>query len=65
MDDPQGAPRRPDLPTLAAVAVVAYALSNVIHEGLGHGGACRLVGGTPRLLTSMTFDGDLSRLPGA
>jgi len=29
-----------DRPTLAAIAVVAFALANVVHEGVGHGGAC-------------------------
>lgn len=52
----------PDILTVASVAVVAYALSNVVHEGLGHGGACLLVGGSPQLLTSMHFDGDNSGL---
>ena len=56
---------RPELDplTIAAIAVVAYALSNVVHEGLGHGGACLLVGGHPRQLTAVFFDGDLEGLP--
>ena len=49
--------------TVGAIAVVAYALSNVIHEGLGHGGACIAVGGHPRQLTAVFFDGDLEGLP--
>src|SRR5215471_2229113 len=49
--------------TVGAIAVVAYALSNVVHEGLGHGGACLLVGGHPRQLTAVFFDGDLEGLP--
>ena len=49
---------RPDLPTTAAIAVVAYALANAFHEGLGHGGACLMVGCDPVLLTSMTFHGE-------
>ena len=28
-----------------AIAVVAYALANIVHEGLGHGGACLALGG--------------------
>jgi hypothetical protein len=44
--------------TVAAIAIVAYALANVLHEGLGHGGACLLVGCTPKVLSSMHFDGD-------
>ena len=56
---------RPELDplTIAAIAIVAYALSNVVHEGLGHGGACLLVGGHPRQLTAVFFDGDLEGLP--
>src|SRR5262249_9107315 len=53
---------RPDLLTLASLAVVAYALANVIHEGLGHAGTCVLVGGKPLVLTSMHFEGDTEGL---
>lgn len=63
--DPDLAPRLPDVLTVVSVAVVAYALSNVAHEGLGHGGACLLVGCSPHLLTSMQFDGDSAQLPEA
>ncbi len=44
------------LPTLIAVAVVAFALTNVAHEGLGHGGMCVAMGGEPRVLTAVYFD---------
>ena len=54
---------RPDWVTVASLAVVAYAISNVVHEGLGHGGACLAVGCTPQLLTSMAFEGDTASLP--
>jgi hypothetical protein len=63
MSDREPAPRLPDILTVASVAVLAYALSNVVHEGLGHGGACLLVGCSPRLLTSMQFEGDYGQLP--
>jgi hypothetical protein len=67
MTDPDGAgvsmKDRPDLLTLAALAVVAYAVANVVHEGLGHGGACVLVGGRPLVLSSMHFEGDTEGLP--
>jgi hypothetical protein len=53
----------PDLLTLAALAVVAYALADVVHEGIGHGGTCLLVGGRPRVLTTMQFEGDTEGLP--
>jgi hypothetical protein len=49
---------KPDIPTLAAISVVAYAVANVVHEGLGHAGSCILVGGRPLVLTSMHFHGD-------
>lgn len=44
------------LPTLIAIAVVAYALTNVAHEGLGHGGMCVAMGGEPRVLNAVYFD---------
>src|SRR5678816_1333640 len=49
--------------TVAAIAVVTYAASNLVHEGLGHGGTCLLVGGRPEELTAVFFDGDLDGLP--
>ncbi len=51
-------PRSHDLATVAAVAVVAYAIANVGHEGLGHGGACLLVGGDPQFLSAVHFEGE-------
>ena len=54
---------KPDWLTVAAVAVVAHALSVFIHEALGHGGTCVAVGCTPRLLTTMQFQGDEQALP--
>ncbi|HJW95088.1 MAG TPA: hypothetical protein VJ901_15845 [Thermoanaerobaculia bacterium] len=35
---------RRDALTVVSIAIVAYALANVIHEILGHGGACLLIG---------------------
>jgi hypothetical protein len=54
---------RHDLLTVAAMGLVAYALANLFHEGLGHGGACLLVGGKPLVLSSLHFDGDTEGLP--
>ena len=48
--------------TLVAIAVVAYALANLVHEGLGHGGACLLVGGRPVALSAIHFESDLGSL---
>ena len=49
-----------DLLTVASIAVIVYAVANVLHEGLGHGGACVLAGGAPRLLTSVSFECDMT-----
>ena len=46
----------PDLLTVTAVALVAYAASNVAHEAVGHGGACVALGGKPHVLSSVHFD---------
>ena len=40
--------------TLAATACAAYLAADVAHEGLGHGGACVLIGGTS-LIVSTTY----------
>jgi len=45
--------------TVIAVAVVTHAVAvSMVHEGLGHGGACLLAGCRPQLLTTMQFQGD-------
>jgi hypothetical protein len=44
-----------DAMTILAIGVMAGALATVLHEGGGHGGACVLLGGTPKLLTSTFF----------
>jgi hypothetical protein len=36
-----------DSATIIAIAIVAYMLANVLHEAVGHGGACLLVHGSP------------------
>lgn len=46
---------RPDCWTVAAIAIVAYALASVLHEGAGHGGACLLTGGQPQAMSSVFF----------
>ena len=45
-----------DLPTVIAIALVAYALTNVAHEGLGHGGMCVAMGGEPLVLNAVYFE---------
>ena len=44
------------LPTVIAIALVAFALTNFAHEGLGHGGMCVAMGGEPRVLNAVYFD---------
>ena len=52
--------------TIVAIAIVAYALANVLHEGVGHGGACLLIGGHPMALSSVHFEcGEESRFVSA
>jgi hypothetical protein len=47
---------QPDLWTVAAIAIVATAIADVIHEGLGHGGMCAATGGQPLALSTVHFD---------
>ena len=46
----------PDLITVTAIALVAYAASNILHEAVGHGGACVIIGGKPNVLSAVHFD---------
>ncbi len=54
---------RPDAPTLIAIAVVAYGAANLLHEGLGHGVACALVGCRPEGMSSIHFSGSYEGVP--
>jgi hypothetical protein len=38
---------QPDLLTIAAIAIIATVIGDVIHEGLGHGGMSAAMGGHP------------------
>lgn len=51
--------------TLIAIAVVAYALANVAHEGIGHGGMCLATGGHPIALSAVSFECDKTQLSAA
>lgn len=42
--------------TIGAIAILAYMLGNVLHEGLGHGGACLLDGGKSLVISSVHFE---------
>jgi len=55
------APTRPGPPaadgfTLAAIGIVAYALASVLHEGVGHGGACLISGRTPLAVSTVYME---------
>jgi hypothetical protein len=47
---------RPDRLTIIAIAVAATVISNVIHEGLRHGGMCVATGGQPLALSTVHFE---------
>ncbi|MGI8771489.1 MAG: hypothetical protein ACR2JE_08620 [Acidobacteriaceae bacterium] len=49
-----------DTLTLIALGLLAYVISNVLHEGLGHGGVAWLSGATKMVLTSTYLDADRS-----
>src|SRR6266851_2089146 len=48
--------RSTDVVTVVSIAVLAYALANILHEAIGHGGACVALGGKPLVLSSVHFD---------
>jgi hypothetical protein len=47
---------KPDLLTIAAIAIVATVIADFIHEGLGHGGMCIATGGRPLVLSTVHFE---------
>jgi len=47
---------KPDLLTVAAIAIVATVIANFIHEGFGHGGMCVVTGGRPLVLSTVHFE---------
>jgi len=49
-----------DVPTIVAISALSYALANVVHEGLGHGGACLLLGARPTMFNAIFFSYDES-----
>jgi hypothetical protein len=51
---PESAPA--DLWTLGAIGVIAYVLGNIIHEGVGHLGACVLTGQTPISISAVAME---------
>ena len=47
---------KPDLLTIAAIAIVATVIADFIHEALGHGGMCLATGGQPLALSTVHFE---------
>lgn len=47
-----------DVTTIIAISITAFAIANLLHEGLGHGGACVLTGGHARVISSVHFECD-------
>jgi hypothetical protein len=47
-----------DVPTVIAIAALAYTTANLVHEGLGHGGAALLLGAHPQMLNAIFFNYD-------
>jgi hypothetical protein len=47
-----------DRATVIAIAVLAYTLSNVVHEAIGHGGAALALGARPTMLNAIFFNYD-------
>ena len=45
--------------TVAATAVIVFSLASVLHEAIGHGGACLMVHGAPLELSSMHLECDM------
>jgi hypothetical protein len=43
-------------PTLIAIALVSYMIADIVHEALGHGGACLLSGGRAVALSTVHFE---------
>jgi hypothetical protein len=48
--------RRPDTLTVIAITVVAAAITDVLHELVGHGGACLLIGAHPLVFSTVHFE---------
>jgi len=44
--------------TVVAIAGVAYVCASILHEGIGHGGACVLTGGNPVAISTVHFECD-------
>jgi hypothetical protein len=49
-------PTPSDPVTVIAIAVIAYMFGTMLHEAVGHGGACLLTGGLPKEITTVSMD---------
>ncbi len=58
-------PKNLDRLTIIAIGALAYSLANVVHEGLGHGGACLLLGARPTMFNAIFFNYDETTASGA
>ena len=45
-----------DTLTITGIAIIAYILATVLHEGMGHGGACLLIGGQPLVISTVHME---------
>lgn len=45
-----------DVATITAISIVASIIGNLLHEAVGHGGACLLAGGHARVLSTVHFE---------
>ena len=53
---PSASPSRHDVPTVIAITAVATAITDVLHEFVGHGGACVLSGFHPLSVSTVAFE---------
>ncbi len=51
---------RDNVPTIAAIGLVAYVTTDIAHHALGHGAACLIEGGRIKLLSSVFVDCSLT-----
>ena len=53
---PSASPSQHDVPTVIAITAVATAITDVLHEFVGHGGACVLSGFHPLSVSTVAFE---------
>lgn len=52
----RSAPAGADVLTLSSIAITAYVLGTMLHEGVGHGGACLVSGGRPIVISTVHME---------